>query len=88
MGGRFARTAYGAAEDIATSDITHIDYDNVLWQMVLAQTVDQHAHPVNRYENSQEANVLIGIATYLIVAFLHARHVKKVPLSLALKVTE
>ncbi|MDO4850922.1 MAG: FtsX-like permease family protein [Actinomycetota bacterium] len=54
-GGRFARTAYGAAEDIATSDITHIDYDNVLWQMVLAQTVDQHAHPVNRYENSQEA---------------------------------
>lgn len=54
-GGDFARTAYGAAEDIATSDITHIDYDNVLWQMVLAQTVDENAHPVNRYENSQEA---------------------------------
>lgn len=34
------------------------------------------------------AIVVIGVATYAAVAFLHVRHIKRVPLSLALKVQE
>lgn len=37
---------------------------------------------------SLAAIVAIGVATYAVVAFLHVRHIKRVPLSLALKVQE
>lgn len=54
-GSGFSRAAFGAAEDLATSDLASMDYDNMPWQLIFAQTVDEHAHAVNRYENSQEA---------------------------------